>query len=75
MVSLQLPHRTQDFLQRFVDRGLIQTSLYRRSVPPVIGPRRWVHTDLEAALSPDNSREMRSKYRKARSYLIVERLS
>jgi len=74
-MSLQLPHRTQDFLQRFVDCALIQTSLDRRSVPPVIAPRRWVRTDLETALSPDNSREMRSKYRKARSYLIVERSS
>jgi hypothetical protein len=36
---------------------------------------RWARTDIEAALSPDNSREMRLKYQKARSYLIVERSS
>jgi hypothetical protein len=36
---------------------------------------RWARTDIEAALSPDNSREMRLKYQEARPYRIVERLS
>jgi hypothetical protein len=67
MAPVQLPHRTQNFRQRLVDYGLIQTSLYRSSTRPVMALRRWVRTDIEAALSPDNRREMRPKYRKAPS--------
>jgi len=49
MVSIQQPHRTQDFLHRFVDYGLTQTSLDRRSMPPVTALMRWVRTDIEVA--------------------------
>jgi hypothetical protein len=59
IVSIQLSHGTQDFLLRLVDYGLTQTSLDRRSMASVTALMRWARTDIEAALSPDTSREMR----------------
>jgi hypothetical protein len=46
VVPLRLPQRTQDLLQRFVDCRLLQTSLCRRSIPPVKAPTRWIPTDI-----------------------------
>jgi hypothetical protein len=54
--STQLLHRSPDF-QRFVDYRVTYTSLDRRGMPRSAWMRR-VRTDVEAALSPDNSREI-----------------
>jgi hypothetical protein len=52
MVPIQLPQRTRDFRQQFVDYGLARTSLNRRSMPPVTALVRCVREDGEGALSP-----------------------
>lgn len=66
----QLLHRSQDFLQRFVDYGITHTSLDRRSMRPVTAVMGRVRAEVEAVLW-----EMRRKYWKPQPYLIVERLS
>jgi hypothetical protein len=38
MVPIQLPHRTPNFVQRFVDLGLAQTSESRRHAAGPGGP-------------------------------------
>jgi len=58
-----------------VDYRLIQTSLDRRGMPPGHSADAMVRADIEAALSPWDSREMHSKYPKARPCLIAERSS
>jgi hypothetical protein len=42
---------------------------------PITALLPWVRTSIEVALSPDNGRVVRPKYRKARPYLIIERSS
>lgn len=71
-ISIQLPNRTKNFSQRFVDCSITRTSLDRHSIP-IRALMQWVHTDIEAALFPDHGQEMRAKYRKAQVYPIVER--
>jgi hypothetical protein len=73
-VLIQLPQRTQDFPQQFVDYGLGRSSFSRGSMPPVTALVRCVREGHEGALSPIAAGKG-PKYRKARPYLIVERAS
>ena len=73
-VLIRRPQRAQDFPQQFVDYGLAQSSFNRGSMPPVTALVRCVRGGHERPLSPTTAGKG-PKFRKARPYLIMERVS